>query len=134
MKKGNKMALALVFGLLLVINSGIRAFGQDKPDWQQHIDWAANDTGHPNCPERYTAHAILAQCLWAGNRYCVTDIAIEAAYRRQDELALWLMAEITQCHNGGASSSLHSAGPQAVGDYLRGFEEPYWARFLNLAF
>jgi hypothetical protein len=117
----------------LVLPAGARA---DKPDWQKHIDWAANDTGHPNCTERYLAHPVLSACLAQGlfsestgygNRYCAMDLAIEAAYRDQDWAALLITSEIGQCHNGGARSSLYVAGPRAVGAYLRTFDRPAWA-------
>jgi len=105
-----------------------------QPEYQAHIDWAANDSGHPNCVERYLAFPVLADCLVAGNRSCVTSIAIEAAYRRQDQLALYLMAEITQCHNSEARDVLYRAGAPAVGEYLRGFSRPVWGPALDLAF
>ena len=63
-----------------------------QPEYQAHIDWAANDSGHPNCPERYLVVPVLATCLTGGNRSCVTSIAIEAAYRHLDQLSLSLMA------------------------------------------
>lgn len=102
-------------------------------DFRGHIDWAANDSGHPNCTERYLAVPLLAQCLALGNRSCVTSIAIEAAYRGMDEVALWLMAEITQCHNSDAQADLYDAGAQAVGDYLRTYDRPAWGPALDLA-
>ncbi len=91
-------------------------------DYQESINWAAHNTGAPDCPERYLANSLLAWCLAAGNRSCVTSVAIEAAYRNQDQLAFWLMAEITQCHNSDARGDLYSAERQApgtVGNYLR---------------
>jgi hypothetical protein len=104
-----------------------------QPQYQGHIDWAANDSGHPNCPERYLAFPILVDCLAGGNRSCVTSIAIEASYRRLDQVALYLMAEITQCHNSDARDVLYGAGAQAVGDYLRTYERPIWGPALDLA-
>ncbi len=104
-----------------------------QPQYQGHIDWAANDSGHPNCTERYLAFPVLSTCLAAGNRSCVTSIAIEAAYRRLDQLAMYLMAEITQCHNSDARNVLYGAGAQAVGDYLRTYNRPPWGPALDLA-
>jgi hypothetical protein len=115
---------------LLLIHSAALA---QQPEYQSHIDWAANDTGHPNCTERYLAFPVLQTCLAAGNRACVTSIAIEAAYRHMDQAALYLMAEITQCHNSDARDALYGAGPQAVGDYLRTYERPAWGPALDLA-
>ena len=134
MKAIGKFVSAMVLAASFAGVCGSKAVAQDKPDYQKHIDFSVNDDGPPNCPERYFANALLAQCLALGNRSCVAGVAIEAAYRGQDQLALWLIAEITQCHNEGARIALYGAGAQAVGDYLRTYNRPAWGPALDLAF
>jgi hypothetical protein len=112
----SKIVASVVLSMSILLSSSA-ALAQEP--YQQHIYWAANDSGYPNCPERYLAVPVLSDCFVLGNRSCVTSVAIEAAYRHQDQMALWLMAEITQCHNDGARASLYSAGVQAVGEELR---------------
>jgi hypothetical protein len=140
MKKSKVVISVLALGVALVCPSG-RLRAQQKPDWQVHIDWAANDRGHPNCLERYLANSILQGCLVGGiltgntgygNRYCVMDLAIEAAHRHLDVQALFLTAEIAQCHNSDARKALYQAGPSQVGDYLRGFDRPVWAQAVDV--
>jgi hypothetical protein len=125
------LRLAIILGICIMVIP--KAALAQQPEYQGHIDWAANDSGHPNCIERYLAFPILQTCLAAGNRSCVTSIAIEAAYRHMDQAALYLMAEITQCHNSDARDALYGAGPQAVGDYLRTYNRPAWGPALDLA-
>ena len=131
----NRKHFALLLALMLGICMALMPNGAwaQQPEYQGHIDWAANDSGHPNCTERYLAVPVLANCLALGNRSCVTSIAIEAAYRREDQVALYLMAEITQCHNSEAREALYGAGNQAVGDHLRKYNRPAWGPALDLA-
>jgi hypothetical protein len=129
--KIEKLVLVSILGLCTVASPG-GAMAQ-QPEYQAHIDWAANDSGHPNCPERYLVVPVLATCLTGGNRSCVTSIAIEAAYRHLDQLSLYLMAEITQCHNSDARDALYGAGPEAVGEYLRTYDRPVWGPAVDLA-
>lgn len=122
----------LVLWTVTLLGSSM-ALGQ-QPEYQAHLNWAANDNGHPNCTERYLAVPILASCLVAGNRSCVMGIAIEAAYRNQDAVALYLAAEITQCHNSDARAALYAAGAQQVGSYLRtNYQRPIWGPALDIA-
>jgi hypothetical protein len=108
---------------------GIAISGQaqnSKPDWQKHIDWAANDTGAPDCPWLYSQNL---ECLGigaitgnnGGNRSCLITEAIIAAKGGYDQAAYGLTL-ITQCHNPGAAQSIAIAGPTAVANYLRTFE------------
>jgi hypothetical protein len=125
------LASAVLSSSILLYSSAALA---QQPEYQGHIDWAAGDSGAPDCPERYVAVPVLATCLVAGNRSCITGIAVEAAYRNQDQLALYLMAEITQCHNSDARAVLYDAGPAAVGNYLRtAYDRPAWGPALDLA-
>ena len=55
--------LFTVLALLVLMPS--TSFGQ-KPEWQGHIDWAANDTGEPNCKEIYLSNPVLQECLVGG--------------------------------------------------------------------
>ena len=112
-----------------------------KPAWQQHIDWSTNDKGDPNCPEKYYLNPILRSCLTSGvlsgksgygGRYCVMDLAIEAAYRQLDAQALTLTAELGQCHSHEARKELYEAGPARVGEYLRRFDRPSWTRSVDV--
>jgi len=129
--KYRRFQLAVTLGIFMMIIP--KWMFAQQPEYQGHIDWAANDSGHPNCTERYIAIPVLQQCLALGNRSCVTSIAIEAAYRQMDQVALYLMAEITQCHNSEARDVLYGAGAQAVGDYLRTYNRPAWGPALDLA-
>lgn len=98
----------------------------NKADWQKGIDWAANDTGAPDCPWLYAPSNIDCLTLGAatannsGNRACLIDKAIIAARNGYDGAAFGLTL-ITQCHNQGAAQALLGAGPKAVADYLRTF-------------
>jgi hypothetical protein len=131
-KFGKPITITLFLVALWVALAPSTALAQ-QPAYQAHIDWAANDTGHPNCIERYIAIPVLATCLTAGNRSCISGIAIEAAYRGLDQVSLYLMAEITQCHNSDARNALYGAGAQAVGTYLRTYDRPAWGPALDLA-
>jgi hypothetical protein len=130
-RRGKHFLLAIVLGTCIsLMSSGAQA---QQPEYQAHIDWAANDTGHPNCPLMYAAIPVLAHCLVAGNRSCITSVAVEAAYRKEDQAALYLMTEITQCHNSEARGVIYGAGAQAVGDYLRTYNRPIWGPALDIA-
>jgi hypothetical protein len=45
-------------------------------------------------------------------------------YRQFDQVALYLMAEVTQCHNSDARDVLYGAGAESVADYLRTYNRP----------
>jgi hypothetical protein len=107
--KKSRARLTVLFASVLAVTGAINpAVSFAKETWQLNIDWSANDTGHPNCVHLYIGNPLLQPCLVYGNRYCVTDIAIEAAYRGYDQFALNLMADVTQCHNAGASNSIRT--------------------------
>jgi hypothetical protein len=138
----NKSKLNPVFRILASAVLSFSTFAYSsaalaQEPYQTNIDWAANDHGHENCTERYILPLggnPLAWCLVNGKRACVTSIAIEAAYENRDQLALLLMAEITQCHNSDARATLYAAGQQAVGNYLRTtYARPDWGPFASLA-
>lgn len=119
----------MVAVLLVIIPVAASA---QQPEWQKHIDWVAQDNGAPDCPERYELPA-LGLCLGLGNRSCIASIAIEAAYRGQDQIAMYLLSEIGQCHNGDARAEIEGAGPQAVGNYLRSsYQRPVWGPILDV--
>jgi hypothetical protein len=88
------------------------------------IEWAANDTGAPDCPERYVE---LNDCLvegalsgnTRGNRSCVIRKATIAAKHGAPDEAVWGWVLITQCHNADAFQRLVDAGPAMIADYLR---------------
>jgi hypothetical protein len=117
MKYGSKLILMLVFAMVMLGITGVCAFGQDKPDYQKHMDWAANDTGSVDCPQFYGNNL---DCLAFGGRSCVMTKAIIAAKNGYDQYA-YAQVLLTQCHNPGAEQTLVWAGQQAVADYLRSF-------------
>jgi hypothetical protein len=128
MRQQSKL-LSVVFAVILVGVS--QAAVAQQPEYQTHIDWVLHDSGGPDCPERYFA-AGLEGCLALGNRSCIGSIAIEAAYRGQDQVAMYLVSQIGQCHNGEAQGAVEGAGPQAVGNYLRTYQRPAWGPILDL--
>jgi hypothetical protein len=56
---------AVVLGIGFLLRSSFARAQQ--PQDQGHIGWAANDSGHPNCIERYLAFPILQTCYWVGS-------------------------------------------------------------------
>jgi len=107
-------AIGLALAMMLAMQTNTLA---QEPRWQGHIDWAANDSGTPDCPLLYVP---VPDCLLGGNRACVIGHAIDQAKNNQD-LAAFGLVLITQCHNTGAQQDLKDAGPYAVGNYLRRF-------------
>lgn len=89
------------------------------------IEWAAKDTGAPDCPEFYGQQ--FADCLARGlvsgntdgNRKCVIEKATIAAKNGAADEALLGMVLLTQCHNADASQRLINAGAAMIADYLR---------------
>lgn len=117
MRNQLRKILAISLGLTLLVGTGAikPAQGQNKPQWQSDIDWAANDTGGPDCPWLYVP---VPDCLLGGNRSCVLAHAIDQAKSNQDFAAFGLVL-ITQCHNPPEQQNLINAGPYAVANYLR---------------
>jgi hypothetical protein len=109
----------LALSLLSLVASASPTPAQ-KPDWQIHLDRAANDSGPPNCPAEYIA-AQLPQCLAAGNRSCVMTYAVAWAKTHDDRLCYTAfgLTLITQCNNVGARNALIAAGQWNVCGYLR---------------
>jgi hypothetical protein len=97
---------------------------EDKPAWQRDIDWAATDTGAPDCPELYVGPEAI--CLGGGlvtgnnfgNRACVISMAQGFAEDHLDYAAYGLVL-LTQCHNPAEHGNLMDAGAGAVAAYLR---------------
>jgi hypothetical protein len=112
---------SFVLCILLPIVSGLPlAFGQDKPDWQKHIDWSignhTTDPGETNCVDQYAATE--PACITGGGRSCLMVRAIDSAKANNCSYALRLTL-ITQCHNGGAQQAIGGAGQGAVCNYLK---------------
>jgi hypothetical protein len=112
---------SFVLCILLPIVSGLPlAFGQDKPDWQKHIDWSignhTTDPGETNCVDQYAATE--PACITGGGRSCLMARAIDSAKANNCSYALRLTL-ITQCHNGGAQQAIGGAGQSAVCNYLK---------------
>jgi hypothetical protein len=109
----------LALSLLSLVASASPTLAQ-KPDWQIRLDWAANDSGPPNCPAEYIA-AQVPQCLAAGNRSCLMTYAIAWAKTNDDRLCYTAfgLTLITQCNNVGARNALIAAGQWNICGYLR---------------
>jgi hypothetical protein len=106
----------------------------EKPTYQRLLELSAVDSGVPNCPDRYLAFPVLARCLGNGNRSCIIGIATEAAYRGQDQVALYLAADITECQDPIGHDALYDVGAPEVGGYLRRkYSEPIWGPALDLS-
>lgn len=84
----------------------------------QHLEWCIQDKGHPNCPEQYAVHVYVTQCLAAGNRACLMDLAVAAAHRDRCNIALGLSL-ICQCHNPGAQKVIRHFGSGKTCEYLK---------------
>jgi hypothetical protein len=110
------MALSAIF---LLVNFQ-PAFGQDKPDWQKHIDWSignhTTDPGETNCPDQYIATE--PACITGGGRQCLMSRAVDSAKANNCSYAFRLTL-ITQCHNGGAQQAIGAAGQGSVCAYLK---------------
>jgi hypothetical protein len=114
----------IVSSLVCILSLGTMssAFAQsDKLDWQVDVDWAANDSGPPDCAWLYVTYA--PECLLSGNRSCVISKAILYSHANQSEAdaAAWGLVQMTQCHNPPEAAKILQAGPSAVADYLRSF-------------
>jgi hypothetical protein len=122
MRNQFRKILAVTLGLMLLMGTGASksAQAQGKLQWQADIDWAANDTGAPDCPLLYVpVPDCLATGLFnAGNRACVIGHAIDHAKNNEDLVAFGLVL-ITQCHSSQERQNLINAGPYAVANYLR---------------
>jgi cellulose biosynthesis protein BcsQ len=86
--------------------------------WQANINWSINDSGPVECPSQFTEFKTGSQCVFGGGRKCLMAAAIDAA-KHGDYKTAFNMAVVTQCHNPSAAETIRTAGPQAVGDYLR---------------
>jgi hypothetical protein len=106
--------------MILALSSLSPAFGQDKPDWQKHIDWSignnTTDPGETNCVDQYLATE--PACVTGGGRACLMSRAINSAKANNCAYAMRLTL-ITQCHSGGAQQAIGGAGPDAVCSYLK---------------
>lgn len=120
MKSDTLTKSSLFLGLVLILNGSLAAIGQDKPDWQKHIDWSignhTTDPGETNCVEQYVATE--PACITGGGRACLMLRAIESAKANNCNYAMRLTL-ITQCHNGGAQQAIGAAGQDAVCGYLK---------------
>lgn len=110
-----------VLCILLFISSALPfAFGQQKPDWQNNIDWSignhTTDPGETNCVDQYLATE--PACITGGGRSCLMQRAIESAKANNCSYALRLTL-ITQCHNGAAQQTIGGAGQDVVCQYLK---------------
>jgi hypothetical protein len=127
-REGKKMrkSLAIITLAVLLVGTSSLVLAQNKPAWQTDTDWAAHDTGAPDCPWLYVSG--LADCLaggiltgnHGGNRSCVIFQAVLAAKAGYDDAAFGMVL-VTQCHNPTEAQNLAWAGPGAVANYLRGF-------------
>jgi hypothetical protein len=86
--------------------------------WQADIDWSIQDTGTVECPSEFAKFQNARVCLSGGGRKCLMQGAIDSA-KHGDYKTAFEMAIVSQCHNPAAVETITSAGPQAVGDYLR---------------
>ena len=112
------MKIVAAVSIALVLGSSA-LLAQGRPDYQNHIDWAASDwtpADQTNCPDAYFALNI-AQCLLGGGRGCVIAFARVAAANGDYNRALQLVL-LTQCHNGGAQQAIQGAGAYLVSRYL----------------
>ena len=120
MKNIRVISSFLVCILSLTLSGLPHAFGQDKPDWQHHIDWSignhTTDPGETNCVDQYAATE--PACITGGGRSCLMARAIDSAKANNCSYALRLTL-ITQCHNGGAQQAIGAAGQGAVCNYLK---------------
>lgn len=124
------MRKSILIIALMGILTGVPQVGlpQAKAPWQEDIDWAANDTGAPDCPWEYLPP--LDQCLalgivtgnTQGNRACVINMAIIAAKNGAPDQVPFLYTLVTQCHNPTERQNLINAGPAAIANYLRTFK------------
>src|SRR5262249_47301790 len=117
MKSNLKGMLAVSLSMAMLLICGTSSAQDRRAAYEIDIDWAANDTGTPDCPWLY---APVPDCLLGGNRSCVISHAIDQAKANQDFAAFGLVL-ITQCHNPGQQKVLVQAGPYAVANYLRRF-------------
>ena len=86
--------------------------------WQANIEWSIQDKGNVECPSEFAKFKNARVCLSEGGRSCLMRGAVELAKQGDYETA-FEMAIVSQCHNPAAAETIKSAGPQAVGDYLR---------------
>lgn len=118
MKSNLRGILAVSLSVAMLLLCGTASSAQDnRPAYEIDIDWAANDTGAPDCPWLYVP---VPDCLMGGNRSCVISHAIDQAKANQDFAAFGLVL-ITQCHNPTEQQNLINAGPYVVANYLRRF-------------
>jgi hypothetical protein len=124
MRRNLKGILAFGLGWAMLLGAGITTSAEEyKEAWQIDIDWAASNTGAPDCPWLYAPIPDwLATGVFnlGGNRACAIAHAIDQARNNQD-LAAFGLVLITQCHNATEQQNLTNAGPYAVGNYLRRF-------------
>jgi hypothetical protein len=117
----NSRAIHSLVCMLMLLPSGLPlASGQQKPDWQQNIDWSignhTTDPGEANCVDQYVATE--PACITGGGRACLMARAIDSAKSNNCSYALRLTL-ITQCHNAGAQQTIGGAGQNAVCAYLK---------------
>jgi hypothetical protein len=131
----SRLKTASAMSLVLLLGFGqtptISAQDDGKTDWMRDIDWAANDTGAPDCPWFYVTSDLqgcialgLATANHSGNRSCVIDLAIAAAKSGipQAQGVAYGYVLITQCHNPTERQNLVNAGDGQIIQYLQSFD------------
>ena len=112
---GAPMLKSITAVVVLFLACAPSSQGQQKPDWQLHIDWASSDTGPVDCADSYRAYP---KCLNGRGRACLMLTARSRAAAQSCDEAMHIVL-ITQCHNGRAQRQLADAGVYRVCSYLR---------------
>jgi hypothetical protein len=120
MDRHSRVFASCALAAMLVFTAMSVCHAQEPPQWQGNILWSMRDTGAPDCPWLYVNNPAIQSCLLYGNRVCVMQVAVQFAKQNQDWAAFGLTL-VTHCHNDGARSTIQTAGPQAVGEFLRRF-------------
>ena len=115
-------ALVILTAIFLIAYSS-SVIAQQMEPWQKDFEWAFNDGGPPNCPEKYAAFGAY-DCLIGGilfngakfvNRSCMMYRAQALAMNGYCAQAFQAVL-VTQCHSDGgpAREHLRAAGPEKV--------------------
>lgn len=113
----NRMRIALIGSLLMIVSVPQRAIAQS---WKDDIRWAQNDKTGPdkvNCPDQYGGRRL--GCLMGGGRWCLMNMARDEAAKGQCNMA-FEETLVTQCHpdGGPARARLNEAGQDQVCEFL----------------
>jgi hypothetical protein len=115
----------------LNIQAALEAVGMQ--DWQAHIVWSWGDMGPMEGAvqkeivmlDAETQHHMFQDCIWPGGlfgrvgRACIMQKYACDAARNKFDIFAFKMTAATQKHNPDAVSSLATAGPWKVAEFLR---------------